>query len=367
MKWNEDFKDKGMIYFTDSTNSDRATACANTYILSVNNRKYIIDTSFGKKRLKEIKSYLKGNDNYSILCTHYHNDHIANNGRLASKTSQIIYHRNAVQKINYLRTNASGQILRMYRDMQKEGFLKRLGLFNDLQIRLLLKRKIYSRYVAEPLLFAASYIMSLKTIGRIYTGKRHVKYLEDKTMSAIKLKGLKAEGWILDDSFYAFEAPGHSDCHMVFYLQSKKLLVAGDALNFLTPNDIQFGTVKDTIITQKFLLRLAKKEKIEILCQGHYPPVTGNENIVSYISDIIEKHEHMYKLTSDFIDKVDSGLTFDELYGRFCSIDDPVIKRLKKITFPRSTLVFLDVYLLKMLEETGMKPEVTMPGRYTGY
>ncbi len=352
---NEDFKDRGMTYFTDSMEAGRATVFANTYIMSVNGREYVIDSSCGRKRYRDIKTFLKDRPDYSILCTHYHNDHIANNGRLARKGSPIIYHGNAASKISYLRTNASGQILKMYREMEKEGFLRRLGMFNDTQIRLLLKRKAYSRYIAEPLLFSASYLMSLRSIGRIYTGRRHVRYLDDTSRTGIELNGMKADGWRIDDSFYAFEAPGHSDCHTVFYLRSGGILVAGDALNFLTPNDIQFGTVTETIEAQRFLLNLVKKENIQILCQGHYPPVTGNENIIHFITGIIEKHERMFELTSGFLEEAGDTLTFDELYERFCSIDDPVITRLKKITFPRSTLVFLDVYLLKMLEETGMK------------
>lgn len=352
---NDEFKSRGMIYFTDSMNPERATTRSNSYVLSVNGTEYIIDTSFGKKRLKELKSHLGSRRNYTILCTHYHNDHIANNGRLARRGSHIIYHRNAVSKINYLRTNASGQLLTMYRQMQKEGFLKRLGLFNDTLVHLLLKRKIYSRYIGEPLLFAASYLASLNSIGRIYTGKKYVRFLDDDSRTVIESGSFSAGGWKIDESFYAFEAPGHSDCHAVFFLRDRGILVAGDALNFLTPNDIQFGTIRDTIETQKFLLQLVANENVDVLCQGHYPPVTGNENIAAYISGIIEKHEHMYSLTKNFLSGLDAGLTFDEIYERFCAIDDPVLNRLKKITFPRSTLVFLDVYLLKMLEDAGIK------------
>jgi glyoxylase-like metal-dependent hydrolase (beta-lactamase superfamily II) len=349
------YKDRGLLYFSETVKDGRATNYANTYILTCGNRKYVIDSSCGNKRLKRIKRFLNHNGNYTILCTHYHNDHIANNGRLAGKNTPIIYHENVSSKINYLRTNASGQILRMYRDMPKEGFLKRLGVFNDSMIKMLLKRKVYSRYIAEPLLFTVSYILSLKSIGRIYSGKKHVKYLRQREMVELNLNGMKIKGWVLDDSFYALEAPGHSDCHTVYYDRKKSILIAGDALNFLTPNDIQFGTIKETIESQEFLLELSRNEKIELLCQGHYPPVAGNEKILSYISDIIEKHKHIYNLTSSFIKDMDHSLTFDVLYTQYCSIDDPVIKRLKKITFPRSTLVFLDVYFLKMIEECGVQ------------
>ena len=349
------YKERGMIYFAESVKDGRATTFANTYILTAGNRKYIIDSSCGKKRLMRIKRHLGHTGDYSILCTHYHNDHIANNGRLAGKNSPIIYHGNAVSKINYLRTNASGQILRMYRDMSKEGFLKRLGVFNDSVIRLLMKRKVYSKYIAEPLLFTVSYILSLKSIGRIYSGKKHIKFLEPAGLTEINFNGMKTKGWVLDDSFYALEAPGHSDCHTVYYQKDKSILIAGDALNYLTPNDIQFGTLKETIESQKFLLNLARREKIDLLCQGHYPPVEGNEQIISYITGIISKHEHIYSLTLSFIENTDPDLPFDELYKQYCAIDDPEINRLKRITFPRSTLVFLDVYLLKMLEESGVK------------
>lgn len=348
------YKNKGLIYFTEHVKDNRATNYANTYIVTTDNRRYIIDSSCGRKRLTRVKRQLADAGNYTILCTHYHNDHIANNGRLSGKGSPIIYHENAASKIAYLRTNASGQILRMYRDMPKEGFLKRLGVFNDSIIKLLLKRKVYSRYIAEPLLFTVSYILSLKSIGRIYSGKKHVKFLKPADMTLLSFNGMKTKGWVLDDSLYAMEAPGHSDCHTVYYHKSNSILIAGDALNFLTPNDIQFGTIKETIESQKFLLELAVNEKIELLCQGHYPPVEGNEKIVSYISDIIEKHNHIYSITRSFINSIDRSLPFDELYNQYCSIDDPVINRLKKITFPRSTLVFLDVYFLKMLEECGV-------------
>lgn len=349
----DSLKERGMVYFAEPGKEGRATNYANTFILSAGGRDYVIDSSCGRRRFREISDHLRDRGEYTILCTHYHNDHIANNGRLAGKNSPIIYHWNALKKVPYLRTNGTGQILMMYREMQKEGFLKRLGFFSDTLIRFLLKRKVYSKYIAEPMLFIISYLFSLKSTGPIYSGKRYVRYLEEGDKIDTGFKGIKAAGWKIDESLYAFEAPGHTDCHTVYYHRAGGILVAGDALNFLTPNDIQFGTLKETIDTQKFLLELVKKEKIEVLCQGHYPHLSGNENIINYISDIIEKHEHLYRLTSSYLKGINGGLSFDEIYHRFCSIDDPVIKRLTRITFPRSTLVFLDVYLLKMLKETG--------------
>ena len=55
----EKYKDKGLIYLCEKTKEGRATNFANTYILAINNKAFIIDTSCKKDRLKEIKAILK--------------------------------------------------------------------------------------------------------------------------------------------------------------------------------------------------------------------------------------------------------------------------------------------------------------------
>lgn len=71
--------------FAKMTEPGRASDIANTYAFTVRDKIYIIDTSCGKKRFKEIRNFLKNRKEFDILCTHYHNDHIANNGRIAKK------------------------------------------------------------------------------------------------------------------------------------------------------------------------------------------------------------------------------------------------------------------------------------------
>lgn len=92
-----------------------------------------------------------------------------------------------------------------------------------------------------------------------------------------------------------------------------------------------------------------------MICQGHYIPLENNKAIVEYISDTIAKHEHVYNKLKNFLNQDNIYLGFDELYNRICGMDDSVIQKLLKITFPRSTLVFLDVYLLKVIKETMIK------------
>jgi len=348
---NKDFEKDGLVYFTLPKKRGNGSDISNTYALNTGTKWYIVDTSCGRKRYKELEKFLKDKKDYTILCTHYHNDHIANNGRIISKTGEIIYHPNAENKVPYLRTNGTGQILMMYRDLDKKGFLQRLGYFSDSFIHFMLKRKLTSEYIMIPLLFIVSYLFSLKTIGRIISGKNHIRYLDNNKKIKIKVNGFETEGWKIDEGLYAIETPGHTDCHVMYYFSDKKILFTGDSLNFLTPNDIQFGELHSTIDSQKIILELAKKGDIAMICQGHYTPLENNKTITEYISDTITKHEHVYRKIRGYITSSNINIPFDDLYKEICRIEDPVIQRLVKITFPRSTLVFLDVYLFKMLRD----------------
>jgi len=348
---NKDYEKTGLTFFTLPKKKGNSSDISNTYAINTGNHLYIIDTSCGRERYKELKSFLKDRKNYTILCTHYHNDHIANNGRLAQKSGEILYHPNARTKVPFLRTNGTGQILMMYRKLDKKGFLQRLGYFSDSFINFMIKRKLTSKYVMIPLLFTVSYVFSLSTIGKINSGKKHIRYFNNNEKIKIKFNGFKTEGWRIDDGLYAIETPGHTDCHVMYYYSSKKILFTGDSLNFLTPNDIQFGDLNSTIVSQKDILELAEKDNIQMVCQGHYTPLENNKVITEYISDTISKHEHVYKKIRTFINAENIQLPFDELYKTICSIDDPVIQKVVKATFPRSTLIFLDVYLYKMIED----------------
>ncbi len=348
---NRDYEKHGLIYFTLPKKRGNSSDISNTYALNTGTGWYIIDTSCGRKRYKELKEFLKDKKDYTILSTHYHNDHIANNGRLTEKNGRILYHPNAKVKVPYLRTNGTGQILTMYRDLDKRGFLQRMNVFSDRFIDFMLKRKLTSRFVMPAVLFLVTYLFSLKSIGMIYSGRGRVRYFNNDKKIKIRVKNFVTDGWEIEEGLFAIETPGHTDCHVMYYYSDKGILFTGDALNFLTPNDIQFGELNSTLESQKLILKLAENDKISMICQGHYAPIENNETILEYIKDTIDKHQHVYSKIRNYINPDNINRPFDQLYSEICAIDDPVIQRLVKITFPRSTLVFLDVYLYKMIRD----------------
>ncbi len=342
---------RGFAMFTSTVKKDRASHVSNTYSFESNGEWYIIDTSCGRERRKELKKFLSDKNNYSILCTHYHNDHIANNWFIAKKGTGIIYHKNAASKISYLRTNSTGQILKMYRDLDSEGFLTRLGFFSKKSARLLSESSFASRFIMPPLLFLIAYIISLKNTGIMPSARKKIKYLNQESKKIIELNGITLSGWIIDKNLFAFETPGHTDCHIIYYKSDDKTLFCGDALNFLNPNDIQFGNIEETFQSIDYIMELVINEKIETLASGHYHPIEGNDNAVKYIKEIKEKHEYVYSIIRSELEKCGIDITFSEIFDIIRNIDDPVLKKLKRISFPVSTLVFLDVFVYKLITE----------------
>lgn len=344
-------KYRGFVMFTSTAKKDRASHVSNTYIFETDESCYIIDTSCGSKRKNELKRFLRDKKKCTILCSHYHNDHIANNWFIAKKGTRILYHKNASSKIPYLRTNSTGQILKMYRNLDKEGFLTRLGFFSKKSARLLSKGFISSRFILPPLLFLIAFIISFKNTGIMLPARKKIRYLDPAEKKVIKLNNTSLSGWMIDKNLYAFETPGHTDCHIIYYKADDRTLFCGDALNFLNPNDIQFGNIEETFYSIDFIMELVRNEKIEALASGHYHPIEGHDNAVQYIKEIKEKHEYVYSIIRSELQKCGINLTFSEIFSIIRDIDDPILKKLKRISFPVSTLVFLDVFVYKLITE----------------
>lgn len=344
--------EKGIGIFTKSLVSGRGSDISNTYIFESNDRLYIADTSCGIKRCREIRKFLKKNNNFDILCTHYHNDHIANNGRLASGNTRIYYHSCAAGKLDYLRTNGTGQIVEMARSMRLKPMLERFRMFSRNQLALIMFLDRISGRIPLLILFVTSYLYSLVKIGMIYSGKSKVSLLLEKERKEIRLENISFPGWVINEGLYAFETPGHSDDHVVFYLESAKILFTGDCLNFLTPNDIQFGDIDATFRSFDFIESLVKHEKIEILAPGHYLPVTGNGKILEYIRDSKQKHLEILDIVRNAIESRNGPVDIEELLSELGrSETSELARKVAKLTFPRTTLVFFDVFILKTLQD----------------
>lgn len=343
----------GIAMLSDTDRINRASSAANTYIFSGGSSRYVLDPAFGADRRKEIREHIGQSGPCHVLCTHYHNDHSANNGMVAGRNSHIYYHHRIKPKINYFRTNGTGQIRVMAREMDLEGMLKRFRMFPGWLILLVVSAARISPLFADAFLFVVGYLYSRKNIGAIRPGQRRAKYLEAQEKENITLENALTCGWRIDGNLIALEAPGHTDDHLLFYLADRKVLFTGDALNYLNGNDIQFGQIEAVDGTFDLIIDFVRKEKVEVLLSGHYYPVIGTAAILEHAQKIKEKHRQMYAITSETIETMGEPLVFDRLLEALGNHPADLARQTARISFPRSTLVFLDVYLLKVLQSRG--------------
>jgi len=352
-------KNYGITMFSNAKKADRASSAANTYLFSDKNNQYVLDPAFGAVRREEILKTLGKSRHFNILCTHYHNDHSANNGQIACKNSLIYYHHNIKEKIQYFRTNGTGQVVAMGKDLDLRGLLKRFRMFPDWLISsILLSSKISGLFPAA-FLFLVSYAYSWKHIGKIDPGRKRAKFLEPADSRTLKMSALEITGWQIDKHLVAIDAQGHTNDHLIYFLTDRKVLFTGDALNFLNGNDVQFGDINKVDETIDFILQFTEKEKVEILLQGHYYPITGTGNILKYIRDVRDKHKEMFNITCSVLQLMEEPVRFDKALENLYSHPAELVQGLARIAFPRSTLVFLDVYLLKVMKSLGYTRQKT--------
>lgn len=351
----QELENKGIIILSDSKKLNGVSSCANTYIFSTMDNDYILDPGFGKKRRALVRKKTLEFKNPTILCSHYHNDHCANMGVVGSKKSKILCHNSMAEKISFLRTNGVGQILSMLDEMPVESTLKRFKMFPPWLVSILSFLSRISMFFPKAFMFLVSYLYSIKNIGFIYPGKKRIKYLDFSSENQPGLKSDSIKKIEIDKELTAFETLGHTDDHISFYHADKKALFTGDSLNFLNANDIQYADIEKLESTISFLLDFIEKNDVKILLQGHFYPVFGKENIKNYLVEIKEKHEEVSMIAKDIVYSFHENFSFDEALEKFMSHPSKTIAKIAKINFPRSTLIFMEVYLLKRIKDLGFR------------
>ncbi len=136
----------GIRMFSDTERLNRASSAANTCVFSVGETVYVLNPAFGARRRNELTPLLRNAEAVNILCTHYHNDHSANSGWIVGKGGRAYYHHRIKNRIHYLRTNGTGQVTTMAREMDLSGMLRRFRMFPSWLIKGILMGAKQSRF-----------------------------------------------------------------------------------------------------------------------------------------------------------------------------------------------------------------------------
>jgi glyoxylase-like metal-dependent hydrolase (beta-lactamase superfamily II) len=341
--------ERGVFLVTDIREEAKGSAIANTFFFTADNRNYMVDPACGKKRLSRIKELLPFQE-YDVLVTHSHLDHSANSGAAAAKNSSVIFHPLVAGRINNLKRNYTEVTAEMVKTFGVNGFFGRTGILKPSRIKSLSSLQKHASHTFNLLLYLMSLISCRTNIGGIHPPKKKALFLKKNEIQDLRFGKTVFRGWPLSENLFALDTPGHQDDHLAFYLPNRRIMFAGDLINFLNPNDILDGSIKDTHEGMMKMLQLAEAGGIEVLAVSHALPLIGKDNVITYLRSVIAKQDETLDTVSAIVAACPDKTDFETIITRIYAHDSDLMKRILKINYPRS-VSFIDVYAYLYLKE----------------
>ena len=343
--------ERGVSFITDIQEEGKGTAIANTFFLEVDNKNYLIDPGYGKKRLKQIRNSLPFNE-YDTLVTHSHLDHSANSGLIAAKDSRVIFYPLVAERINNLQRNYTEIIPAMVDTFGVKGSFGRTGILSPPMIKLMQLIQKTSPSLFNLIINVISRVFCRINIGGIYPPRKNALFLNYNDIKELQFGKTGFRGWTLSENLLALDTPGHQNDHLSFYIPDRGLMFTGDLINFLNPNDIIEGSIKKTNVGMMKIFQLAETGGIDILAMSHTLPVIGKDNVIAYLKSVIAKQDEIFETVSEIVSSCTNKTDFEEIITKVYLHESDLMKKILKINYPRSAS-FIDVYVYIYLKEFG--------------
>lgn len=350
--------ERGVSFITDIQEEGKGTAIANTFFLDVDNKNYLIDPAYGKKRLKQIRNHLPFNE-YDLLITHSHLDHCANSGLVAAKDSRVIFHPLVAERINNLQRNYTEIIPAMVNTFGVKGLFGRTKMLSPSMIKLMQLIQKSSPSFFNLIINVISQVLCRVNIGGIYPPRKNALFLNYNDIKELQFGKTVFRGWTLSENLFALDTPGHQDDHLSFYIPDRGLMFTGDLISFLNPNDILEGSIKKVHAGMMKVLQLAEAGGIDVLAMSHALPIIGQDNVITYLKAVIAKQYEIFETVSEIVSSCTDKTDFEKIITKVYLHESDLMKKILKINYPRSAS-FIDVYVYIYLKEFGQEGNQNM-------
>lgn len=319
---------------------------ANSFAFESANEFFLLETGCTYKRENEIRSFIKNINNFDIINTHWHLDHTANNGKIANKNTEIIFHPKAKLKLEHPIKFYIESMKLMFAMMDTENMFERYG-FNKATNKLIhLIAKI------NPKLAYFSAVIDFKSYyGITQQGLKNITYLNTSKKNPIILNNININGWDITNDLIAFETPGHTDDSISFLLKDRKALIPGDTIFFPSPNSITEGSISDLHKSLNLLIKITESEKIEFIGSSHYQPIVGHNNILAHLTNIQSKQLELYSTLKKIIEQKENW-TWKNLVNQIYLDQNKSLKEAINKNYKEAP-GFIDNYIYLLLSEKG--------------
>jgi glyoxylase-like metal-dependent hydrolase (beta-lactamase superfamily II) len=326
---------------------------ANALIYRLGNRLYLIDSGAGptirasiQRALQEIGPV----QSFTLLNSHAHTDHVANNDMIHTVQAKQIHHYLSVAGLVQLdplpHFAAQFSDLSAYYDLMT-GFQAHRGLTQLLGVI----RDVLSFFVGEQRTLQLLLSIIFRKFQPIRVSRETIQPYEALPRQQLLIGEIPWTGWVLgDNDVWILEERGHTPDEVVFYLPEHQLLHTADLTFPLFP------TWPDTN-AQVIIAMLRKCEamtragKVRLLTDGHHHQVYhGQQAITNFLQTLITDHEHFQRVLSDIFADHD-GLTVGQVYAYVQQYqDDPVVQKFLALEFPHTPPALQNVIVTSLLQ-----------------
>ena len=301
---------------------------ANTLVYRAGDRLYLLDSGAGpiiRKSIVQVLQEVGPVQSFSLLNSHAHLDHIANN--------DLIHLAQARETHHYL---SEAGLARLDPFSYFADQFAQLSAYHDVMMgfqahRLLMRfvgvvRDVLAVFVGERRALEMLFHLMLRNFQPIRASRETIQPYESLPKQPLAIGGVPWTGWVLgDNDVWVLEARGHTPDEVLFYFPEHQVLHTAD-LTFAP-----FPTLPDSDgqVIREMLRKcqaMARAGAVRLLTDGHHHQVyRGEPEIISFLETLLTDQEQFQTVLRQILEEHD-GMTVEQIYATIRQLgSDPVV------------------------------------------
>ncbi len=326
---------------------------ANVLVYRVGDRLYLLDSGAGptiRKSILQVLQEMGPVQSFSLLNSHAHIDHIANNDLIHLVQAREIHHYHSEAGLARLDPFAyfADQFARLgaYHDVMK-GFQA-----HRVKMRLVgVVRDVLAVFVGERRALEMLFHIMLRNFQPIRASRETIQPYEALPRQPLVIGGVPWTGWVLgDNDVWVLEARGHTPDEVLFYLPEPQVLHTADVTfaPFPTLPDSDGQVIRQTLSKCQ---AMARAGAVRLLTDGHHHQIyRGKPEVVAFLETLLTEQEHFQAVLRQILEERD-GLTVEQIYASVRQRrGDPAVQHYLSLESPHTPFALQDIIIVSLLQ-----------------
>ncbi len=329
------------------------TDIANVLVYRAGDRLYLLDSGAGptiRKSIMQVLQEVGPVQSFTLLNSHAHADHIANNDLIHLAQASETHHYLSEAGLALLDPFAyfADQLYRLsaYHDVMK-GFQAHRVMTRSMGV----VRDVLAVFVGEQRAWEMLSHMILREIQPIRPSRETIQPYESLPRQPLDIGGVPWTGWVLgDNDVWVLEARGHTHDEVLFYLPEHQVLHTADETfaPFPTSPDSDGQVIRQSL---RKCQSMARAGAVRVLTDGHHHQVyRGQQEIISFLETLLTDQEQFQAVLRQILQEHD-GLTVEQIYAFVRQRrDDPAVQHYLSLESPHTPFTLQDIIILALLQ-----------------